>query len=53
MENINYIDILQILSYIIAIMSIIANFTKTDADNKIVALLSKIVNILAINFRTK
>lgn len=38
---------------LIAFFSVIANFTKTDADNKIVAFLSKAVNWLALNFINK
>ncbi len=41
------------LTGLIAFFSLVANFTKTDADNKIVAVLSKAVNWLALNFINK
>jgi len=41
------------LTGLIAFASMIANFTKTDADNKAIAYLSKAVNWLALNIVKK
>lgn len=46
-------SILTVAGAVVTIASFVANFTKTDADNKFVANLSKIVNMLALNFRIK
>ena len=43
--KINIVDIFNIISYIIAIASIIVKFTPTETDNKI---LDKIIKILAV-----
>ena len=43
-------EILQALAEIIAGASILANFTKTDTDNKAVSALGKAVHFLAANF---
>ena len=44
-------DLIQIITSIIAAASVIANFTTTDVDNKIVAFLSKLVNMMALNIK--
>jgi len=44
-------DIFGILTATVTLASLIANLTKTDADNKLVATLSKAVNFLALNFK--
>jgi hypothetical protein len=41
------------LTALVTFFSVIANFTKTDADNKIVAFVSKLVNWLALNVVNK
>ena len=41
------------LTALVTFFSVVANFTKTDADNKIVAVASKVVNWLALNVFTK
>lgn len=43
---------LAIVTSLISIASVIANFTKTDSDNKIVAIVSNIIHMLAGNFTT-
>lgn len=45
--------IYTIVTSVVTIASVIANITKTDADNKIVASVSKFVNIFALNFNVK
>ncbi len=42
--------IFNIVTAVVALASAVANVTKTDADNKVVATLSKIVNVFALNF---
>ena len=46
-ETIN--QIIQLLAMVIAIASVIAKITPTEVDNKVLALMLKIVDILAIN----
>ncbi len=41
--------ILDAAAYVIAAASLIANITPTDADNKALALIGKIVNALGLN----
>jgi hypothetical protein len=43
-------DILQALTSIVSGASVLANFTRTDRDNRAVGLLSKAVHFLAANF---
>ncbi|MDD9901036.1 MAG: hypothetical protein OXT65_08675 [Alphaproteobacteria bacterium] len=43
-------EILQGLSMIVAGASVLANFTKTDKDDKALGFASKTVNALAANF---
>lgn len=45
-------EIAQAVTSIVSGASVLANFTKTDTDNKAVGLLSKLVNALAANFFT-
>lgn len=47
LETIN--QIIQLLPMVIAIASVIAKITPTEVDNKVLALMLKIVDILAIN----
>lgn len=42
-----------ILTSIVAVASVIAKLTKTESDNKIVAVVSKVVNTLALNPKDK
>ena len=46
-------DVLTILTAVVTIASVLANFTKSDADNKLVAVFAKLVNTLALNFKAK
>lgn len=43
--------VITIVTSVVTIASVIANFTKTDADNKFVAKISAFVNLLAFNFK--
>jgi hypothetical protein len=49
----NSAAVLTVLTAIVTIASVVANFTNTDSDNKVVALLSKVVNWLAANWVKK
>lgn len=44
-------DIIAVLTSLVTSASLIANFTKTDSDNKAVAKVGKIVNFVALNFK--
>ncbi|MFN7640302.1 MAG: hypothetical protein ACK5PR_00975 [bacterium] len=43
--------VITVVTSLVTIASVVANFTKTDADNKVVAKVSRFVNLLALNFR--
>lgn len=43
-------DLLQAVTGIISGASVLANFTRTDKDDKAVGFLSRLVNVLAGNF---
>lgn len=45
----NMTDIIAIVTAIVTIASIVANWTKSDADNKAVGMVSKLINFLALN----
>lgn len=47
----NFSEILQAVTAVIAAASAIANLTPTDADNKAIGIISRVVNLLALNFR--
>jgi hypothetical protein len=42
--------VFNIVTAVVALASAVANVTKTDADNKVIANISKFVNVLALNF---
>lgn len=44
-------DLMAIVTGVIAVASAVANLTKTDSDNKAVAAISKLVNLLALNLK--
>ena len=46
-------DILGIALGVVGVASLVANLTPTDSDNKIVATISKFINLLAANWKTK
>jgi hypothetical protein len=46
-------DIVQLLTGIVTVASIVANWTKTDSDNKAVAYLSSLVHVLALNWTSQ
>lgn len=55
-DIINYLlshalELIQIATAVIAAASLVANLTPTDADNKFIAVLAKLVNGLALNFK--
>ena len=43
-------EIAQAITSIVSGASVLANFTKTDKDNKAVGLISKLINAVAGNF---
>jgi hypothetical protein len=43
-------DILQAVSGIVSGASVLANFTRTDKDDKAMGFVSRVVNFLAANF---
>jgi len=45
--------LLVAVTSIVTVASIIANFTKTETDNKVVAKISALVNLLALNLKKK
>lgn len=47
----HYAEILIAVSAVVAAASAIANLTPTDSDNKAVAVISKIIGLLALNFK--
>lgn len=55
-DVINYVlahagELIQIATAVIAAASLIANLTPTEADNKFIAFVAKLVNGLALNFK--
>lgn len=44
-------QLLQIVTGIVTVASLIANLTKTDSDNAFVAKVSKLINLLALNVK--
>lgn len=47
------IPYVELISYVVAIASILTNLTPSNKDNVIVNVVSKLLNILAINWRSK
>lgn len=45
-------ELIAALTAIVAGASILANFTKTDKDNKALGFLSKLLNLLALNVKS-
>lgn len=45
-------ELIDIVAYVVAVFSMIANFTKTDVDNKVAEKLTKLVAALALNFKS-
>jgi hypothetical protein len=43
--------LITIATSVVTIASVVANFTKNDTDNKIVARIGQVVSLLALNFR--
>lgn len=46
----HFTEYVNLATTVVAAASIVANFTKTASDNAVVAVLSKIVHIFAINW---
>lgn len=44
-------DIIAGLTAIVTGASILANLTKTESDNKVIAAVSKLINLLALNLK--
>lgn len=54
MEELKFImNNFQVITAVVTVASVLANFTKTEVDNKIVGAVSKVLNILALNFNLK
>ena len=54
MEELNWLmQNLSIITAVITVASVLANFTKTEVDNKILNVIGKIVNVLALNIKNK
>ena len=49
----NYKEILEIVAYVIAIASVVANITPNESDNAIVAKLRALANGLGLNINVK
>lgn len=49
----NAVEIVAIVGAVVAVASLIANLTPTDTDNKIIAKISALVDILALNLKKK
>lgn len=49
----NYEAILAIATALVTAASAAANLTPSESDNKFVAILSKVVNFFALNFKKK
>lgn len=47
----NWDAILTAVTAVVTAASAIANLTKTDSDNKIIAKVSKFINLLALNLK--
>ena len=47
----NWESIFVAVTSLVTAASAVANITKTDADNKVVAILSRVINTLALNFK--
>jgi hypothetical protein len=47
----NGVTLIAILGGIVTVASMIANLTPTETDNKIVAKVAGLVNLLALNFK--
>lgn len=45
--------ILSVLTGVVAVASLVANATPNETDNKGVALLTKLINFLALNWKKK
>lgn len=46
-------SIIAVVTGVVTVASLIANLTPNDTDNKIVAVVSKAVDFLALNFKPK
>lgn len=46
-------EIMATAGAVISVASVIANFTETKKDDKAVAVIKKIVNVIALNFSAK
>lgn len=51
--QLHYMEILGIVTTVIAVASAVANLTPTDSDNKIVAKIAVLVDMLALNLKKK
>lgn len=49
--KVNGLDIVTAITMIVTGASALANFTKTDVDNKALAVIAKALNFIALNFK--
>jgi hypothetical protein len=42
---------IEVAAYVVAVASVVANFTKNTTDNKVVAIVGKIVRILGAHWK--
>ena len=47
----NWEGIIAAITAVVTAASAIANLTKTESDNKVIAKIGKFVNLLALNFK--
>lgn len=48
----NWDKVALILTSIVTIASVLANFTKTDVDDKVVGFVGKLIALLAVNIKS-
>jgi formaldehyde-activating enzyme involved in methanogenesis len=49
--QLHWADIIAAVTAVVTAASLIANLTPTDADNKVLAVISKFIHMLALNFK--
>jgi len=47
----NWTDLVAIVTAVVTLASLIANLTPTDADNKAIAAVIRVVNLLGLNIK--
>lgn len=49
--NANGVVLLAAIGSIVTGASILANFTRTEVDNRVINAIAKVINVLALNFK--